>query len=93
MLLIVSLLLIREKKERLPVDYLFTLSDDVVNIVWWTFPIAEILTAIISIFILRNSSNAKIRKIKDNNVTDNLIISISREHGTNGKKIAKLFAK
>lgn len=76
-----------------PIAYLFTLSDNVTNIVWWTFPIAEILTAVISIFILKNSYNKKIRDIKDNKVTNNLIISISREHGTNGKEIGRLVAK
>lgn len=35
-----------------PIAYLFTLSKDVVLIVWWTFPIAEFITAIISFFIL-----------------------------------------
>ena len=38
-----------------PIAYLFTLSNNVSNIVWWTFPIAEILTSIISIFILYKS--------------------------------------
>ena len=76
-----------------PIAYLFTLSDNVTNIVWWTFPIAEILTAIISAFILKNSYNAKIKNIKGSKVTNNLIISISREHGTNGKEIARMVAK
>lgn len=76
-----------------PITYLFTLSDHVTNIVWWTFPIAEVLTSIISIFILKNSYNKKIKNIKDPKMTDNLIISISREHGTNGKEIARLLAK
>lgn len=76
-----------------PIAYLFTLSENVVNIVWWTFPISEILTAIISIFILRNSYNSKIKNIKDYKTVNNLIISISREHGTNGKEIARLLAK
>lgn len=76
-----------------PLAYLFTLSDNVVNIVWWTFPIAEILTAIVSVFILKNSYNAKIKNIKDSKITNNLIVSISREHGTNGKEIARLVAK
>lgn len=35
-----------------PVAYLFTLSSDAAAIVWWTFPIAEVLTAIISVFML-----------------------------------------
>lgn len=76
-----------------PIAYLFTLSNNVTNIVWWTFPIAEILTMIISIFILKNSYNKKIKNIANNKTTNNLIISISREHGTNGKKIGKLIAK
>ena len=76
-----------------PIVYIFTLSDNVSNIVWWTFPIAEVLTAIISVFILKNSYNTKIKNIKDSKVANNLIISISREHGTNGKEIARLVAK
>lgn len=76
-----------------PIAYLFTLSDNVINIVWWTFPIVEILTAFISIFILKSSYNAKIKNIKDSKKTSNLIISISREHGSNGKEIARLVAK
>lgn len=76
-----------------PIAYLFTQSDNVVNVVWWTFPIAEVLTAIISVFILKNSYNAKIKNIKESKVTNHLIISISREHGTNGKEIARLVAE
>lgn len=36
-----------------PIAYLFTLSTNVMNIVWWTFPIAELLTAVISIILLK----------------------------------------
>ncbi len=43
-----------------PVAYLFTLTSNVVDIVWWTFPIAEILTAVISLFILRDVMKKKI---------------------------------
>lgn len=46
-----------------PVAYLFTLSDNVTNIVWWTFPIAEVLTSLISIFILKKSYKEKISEI------------------------------
>lgn len=35
-----------------PIAHLFTLSKDVINIVWWTFPIAEFLTTIVSIILL-----------------------------------------
>lgn len=37
----------------LPTAYLFTLSPDVLNAVWWTFPIAEILTCVLSAIFLR----------------------------------------
>lgn len=43
-----------------PTAYLFTLSPNVVDIVWWTFPIAEFLTAIISFFILKGVVKTKI---------------------------------
>lgn len=76
-----------------PVAYLFVLSDNVSTIVWWTFPIAEILTAIISIFILKNSYEAKVAVIKAPVLSKNLVISISREHGTNGKEIARRVAE
>lgn len=79
-----------------PIAYLFTLSDNVANVVWWTFPIAEIATVIISIFIIKRSYKEKIEIIKVAEVsesTKNLVISISREHGTNGKEIAKQVAE
>lgn len=75
-----------------PVAYLFTKSENVTEIVWWTFPIAEFLTSIISLFILKDSYNKKIRLIKNDRFKNNLIISISREHGTNGKEIGRLVA-
>ena len=76
-----------------PIAYLFTKSNNVTEVVWWTFPIAEVLTAVISLFILKDSYNKKIKIIKSTEVKDNLIISISREHGTNGKEIGRLVAK
>lgn len=47
-----------------PTAYLFTLSSNVVNIVWWTFPISEFLTAIISCFILKNVMKIKIETLE-----------------------------
>ena len=38
-----------------PIAYLFTLSNNVTSIVWWTFPIAEIVTCIISVCIVREA--------------------------------------
>lgn len=77
-----------------PVAYLFTLSDSVTNIVWWTFPIAEVLTALISVFILKKSYKEKIESIKvTTKAGNNLVITILREHGTNGKEIARRVAE
>ena len=80
-----------------PVAYLFTLSDNVINVVWWTFPIAEVLTCIISVFILKRTYKEKIAILEGNediNTIDNkIVISISREHGTGGKEIARKVAE
>ena len=43
-----------------PIAYLFTLSPNVIDCVWWTFPIAEFLTAIVSFFILKDVIHKKI---------------------------------
>ena len=48
-----------------PIAYLFTLSDNVVSVVWWAFPIAELITAIISVFILKDSYKKKIECINE----------------------------
>lgn len=76
-----------------PIAFLFTKSNNVTEIVWWTFPIAEVLTSIISLFILKDSYGKKIKVIKNEKIKNNLIISISREHGTNGKEIGKIVAQ
>lgn len=49
-----------------PFAYLFTLSSNVINIVWFTFPIAEILTAFISFFLLKDSIRKKIIPLSTN---------------------------
>jgi len=48
-----------------PVAYLFTLSSNVINIVWWTFPIAEILMASISLLLLKNVIRKRINSMED----------------------------
>ena len=77
----------------LPVAYLFTLSSNVLNVVWFTFPIAELLTAIISCFLLKHIIDKKILTIMEDEFEDKLIITISREHGTNAKRIGRLVAE
>ncbi|MDE7464765.1 MAG: hypothetical protein K2M48_07020, partial [Clostridiales bacterium] len=44
-----------------PITYLFTLSENAVDIVWWTFPIVELVTAAISVLILRTAYIKKVR--------------------------------
>lgn len=38
-----------------PVAFLFTLSANVCTLIWWTFPIAEIITAVIAFLLLKNA--------------------------------------
>lgn len=76
-----------------PLAYLFTLSSNVLNIVWITFPIAELLTSIISVLFLKKEIKTKIHILADYKAGDNLIITISRQHGTNAKKIARIVAE
>ena len=63
-----------------PLAYLFTKSNNVVNIVWWTFPIAEFLTAIISLFILKDSYNKKIKILEAEPTENDLFIGVSRKN-------------
>lgn len=48
----------------LPIAYLFTLSENVVDLVWWTFPITEFATAAISALILKFACAAKVRNLE-----------------------------
>ncbi len=48
----------------LPVAYLFTLDKNVVNTIWWTFPIAEVVTAVVSYFLLRVSMKKNLTVIE-----------------------------
>lgn len=43
-----------------PVCYLFTLSANVLDVVWWTFPIAEVLTGAFSCVFLKQAVTKKI---------------------------------
>ena len=76
-----------------PLAYVFTLSDNVLNLVWMTFPIAELLTAVISVVLLRYVVKKTINEMVEGNEGNHLIITISRQHGTNGKRIGKAVAE
>ena len=43
-----------------PIAYLFTLSPNVTDLVWWSFPIAEALTSVVSFFLLKDAMRKKI---------------------------------
>lgn len=43
-----------------PTCFLFTLSPNVLNIVWWTFPIAEALTCVFSYIFLKQAKRKKL---------------------------------
>ena len=45
----------------LPIAYLFTLSGDVIYAVWWTFPIVEVITAAVSVVLLKVVYGKKVR--------------------------------
>lgn len=48
-----------------PIAYLFALSSNVMEIVWWTFPIAELLTAVISIILLKEVIKKRINVMEN----------------------------
>lgn len=39
----------------LPLAFLATLSADVTTLLWWAFPVAEVITAVVSFFLLKRS--------------------------------------
>ncbi len=96
-----------------PLAYYFISFENVTEVVWWTFPITEILTAVISACILRSVYKARIETMEDapakavqslqeekqeqqpsaNQPEGTVVVAISRQHGTNGKRIARLAAE
>lgn len=44
----------------LPLAFLFTLTTNVVTSIWWTFPIAEAITAAVSYFLLKNAVSRRL---------------------------------
>ncbi len=47
-----------------PVAYLFTRTQNVLSLVWWTFPIAEVLSSIFAIIFLKRALQDKIEKLE-----------------------------
>ena len=48
-----------------PIAFLFTLSANVLTLVWWTFPIAEALTCVFAYFFLQKAIKNKIHTLPD----------------------------
>lgn len=48
-----------------PIAYFFTLFSNSTNLVWWTFPIIEFITAIISSLILKFVYNKKVKPLPE----------------------------
>lgn len=51
-----------------PFAILFCLTENAPNNFWFTFPIAEVLTAIVSIFMLKKSLKYAFKEIAEENV-------------------------
>lgn len=68
-----------------PLTYVFSLSNDVVNVVWWAFPITEALTAIVALFILKSAVKRKINTIKDISLDDETVLDYGGSEGIDGK--------
>ena len=48
-----------------PIAFLFTLSENVLSVVWWTFPIAEVLTCVFACLFLKSAIRNKIDTISN----------------------------
>ncbi|MBQ7924476.1 MAG: MATE family efflux transporter [Clostridia bacterium] len=51
-----------------PIAFLFTLSANVSTLIWWTFPIAEVFTAIVSYFLLKKSVNKNLKILESSRI-------------------------
>lgn len=49
----------------LPLAWLFTLSENVTVLIWWTFPIAEVITSVISVLLLRRSLKIRLADLQN----------------------------
>lgn len=78
-----------------PIAALFAVSSNPENTVWWTFPIVEFITAGVSLAMLAQVVKTKVAAMPEgkNTAHTHFILTISREHGSNGKYIGKLVAK
>ncbi len=78
----------------MPISYLFLLTSDPLNFWWWAFPITETISVIVSIGLLIEVYHKFIKTMPDRVKidTNHLIVTISRQHGSNGREIATKLA-
>lgn len=73
----------------IPFAFIFVLREDAPTTFYITFPIAEALTAVVTVTLIITA----IKKLDYSDaIINNLIITISRTHGSGGKEIAKRLA-
>ena len=79
----------------LPLAWLFTLTEDPVRSVWWSLVVSEVVTAAVSAGMLAGAYRRKVAAMTDETAAggEKLIVTISREHGSNGKYIGQLVAE
>ncbi len=79
----------------LPIAYLFTKTSNPTNNLWWTFLIVEAITAAVSFAFLRYAYKRKVSTMSAAAICagKGLIVTLSRQHGSNGKQIGKLVAE
>ncbi len=89
------LVALRQLVFTLPFVYLFVMLPNTTSNVWWSFAIAEFLGAFVAAFMLWLAYKRKIVPMQNGEVKScgNLVITISREHGTRGNYIGELVAK
>ncbi len=77
-----------------PLTYVFLLTSDPLSTWWWAFPITEVVTMVIAIFMLFGVWRKFILTIKEPSILGNnkVVITISRQHGSNGRIIGKALA-
>jgi Na+-driven multidrug efflux pump len=48
----------------MPIAYLFTLASNALSVVWWAFPIVEVITAIVAVVLLKVACDKKVKTME-----------------------------
>ncbi len=79
----------------MPITYAFLYTADPLSTWWWAFPITELGSVIVSGILLWDVYRRYIKTMPERQLIDtkHLIITISRQHGTDGREIATKLAE